>query len=168
MEKPVPFVHGAVIPVFGKPRTLHIIPHDARTTKITLSDDRLEVRTNREDPSSNIKDFFYALLRETIDPMWKGHCATLKKSVYQVSIRDTRGRWGSCVPAGKLMFCWRLVFAPMDVVDYVVAHECAHLVQMNHSDKFWKLCDELSIDMAGSRQWLNDNGDKLMMFGLRR
>lgn len=168
MEKPVPFAHGAQIPVFGIPRTIKIIPHTSRTTDITLTDDALEVRTSRADPSSNIRDFLFSLLRKTIEPMWKGHCATLNKTVYQVVLRDTRCRWGSCVPAGKLMFCWRLVFAPMVIVDYVVAHECAHLVQMNHSKKFWDLCDTLSIDMDNSRAWLNANGDKLMMYGLTR
>jgi predicted metal-dependent hydrolase len=168
MEKPVPFVHGAKIPVFGIERTLKIIKTDARTTDIQLTETTLEVRTSREDPSRNIKDYLYKLLMQTIEPMWQGHCKTLKKNVYKVVLRDTHARWGSCVPAGKLMFCWRLVFAPMDVVDYVVAHECAHLVHMNHSDRFWNLCDELSINMEDSRLWLNVYGDKLMMYGLAR
>ena len=61
------------------------------------------------------------------------------KNVARVGVRDTKSRWGSCSSQGTLSFSWRLVFAPEAVIDYVVAHEVAHLVEMNHGPRFWRL-----------------------------
>ncbi len=168
MEKPVPFVDGAVIPVFGIDRTLRIKHTQAKTTEIVLGDDTLDVYTSRPDPSANIKQFLWKMMEETARRIAHKKAAQINKSITHIQMRDTRARWGSCRADGKMMFCWRLIFAPMVVIDYVIGHECAHLVHMNHSPKFWKLCDELSKDMAYSRAWLDAKGDLLMMYGLER
>ncbi len=75
-----------------------------------------------------------------------------------LSIKDTLSRWGSCSSNGQLNFSWRLVMAPDDVIDYVVAHELAHIKHMNHSADFWSWCDQLSNNMAFGKQWIKDNG----------
>lgn len=168
LETPVPFEDGAVIPIFGSPRTLRIIKHDKRVTEFTLTATALEVRTSREDPARNIRDYLYKLCLETVAPMAHGKAASINKTIATIRLRDTRQRWGSCATNTRMMFCWRLVFAPMIVVDYIVGHEVAHLKHMDHSAKFWAQCDALTEDMNYSRQWLADNGDKLMMYGLPR
>ncbi|PWR01389.1 M48 family peptidase [Meridianimarinicoccus roseus] len=75
-----------------------------------------------------------------------------------LSLRDTRSRWGSCSSAGRLMFSWRLIMAPPEVLDYVAAHEVAHLVEMNHSADFWAVVARICPDYARRRRWLRDHG----------
>lgn len=75
----------------------------------------------------------------------------------RVAIRDQKSRWGSCSSKGNLNFNWRLVFAPLPVLDYVVIHELAHLREMNHSRRFWTLVESFSPDYKDHRRWLYDN-----------
>jgi len=84
------------------------------------------------------------------------------KQITGISIRDQKTRWGSCTHQGRLNFSWRLILAPPDVLDYVVAHEVAHLTHMNHSRAFWALCAELcNGNYKNARKWLRDNVDQL-------
>ena len=83
----------------------------------------------------------------------------------RISMRDTRSRWGSCSRAGNLNFSWRLVMAPENVLDYVVAHEVAHLRELNHSARFWTLVDTLCPDVKDARWWLRTHGAALHRYG---
>ncbi|RVV96621.1 M48 family peptidase [Mesobaculum littorinae] len=78
--------------------------------------------------------------------------------VGRITLRDTRSRWGSCSSAGDLMYSWRLILAPVPVLDYVAAHEVAHLCRMDHSPAFWSLVAELCPDHAAQRRWLREEG----------
>jgi predicted metal-dependent hydrolase len=89
----------------------------------------------------------------------------LGKTVKRVSVRDSRTRWGSCAADGSLSFSWRLALAPDDVSTYVVAHEVAHLVAMNHGPKFWRTVEGLLPDHAGAKTWLSENGVRLLRHG---
>jgi len=90
--------------------------------------------------------------------------ALVGKRIGRVTLRDTRSRWGSCTSAGDLMFSWRLIMAPDAVLEYVVAHEVAHLVEMNHSPAFWSVVWELCPDHAQPRAWLRKYGSGLFAF----
>jgi predicted metal-dependent hydrolase len=79
----------------------------------------------------------------------------------QVKISSAKTRWGSCSPSGALNFTWRLVMAPLEVVDYVVVHELAHLRVKNHSSKFWKVVESIYPEYKKQRKWLRENGEKL-------
>jgi predicted metal-dependent hydrolase len=81
----------------------------------------------------------------------------------QVKISSARTRWGSCSSTGTLNFTWRLVMAPLEVIDYVVAHELAHLRVKNHSRKFWKLVETICPDYKRHRKWLRENGERLSL-----
>lgn len=96
----------------------------------------------------------YALLKAT----------ELDVSFKRISIRDTSSRWGSCSSEGNLSFSWRLVLAPRFVMDYVIVHELCHLIEMNHSHKFWRLVDKFFPDHHKARSWLKINGKKLHNF----
>ena len=80
-------------------------------------------------------------------------------------MRDTKSRWGSCSSVGALSFSWRLILAPEPVLDYVVAHEVAHLVEMNHGPRFWKLVRTMVADPAAQRAWLKRHRPELMSYG---
>ena len=82
-----------------------------------------------------------------------------------IAVRDTRSRWGSCSSKGALSFSWRLVLAPPAVLDYVVAHEMAHLVVRGHGPDFWKTVTLLGGDVADARTWLRRHGRDLFRYG---
>ena len=79
--------------------------------------------------------------------------------------KDTTSRWGSCTADGKLAFSWRIMMAPPTVIDYLVAHEVAHLKEMNHGPKFWALCRKLCPRTDEARAWLKRNGGALQAIG---
>lgn len=79
----------------------------------------------------------------------------------QIRITDTTSRWGSCSSTRTLSFSWRIIMAPPEVLEYLAAHEVAHLVEMNHSERFWNLTRELWPDTCRDKQWLRQNGTKL-------
>ena len=97
------------------------------------------------------------LIGERVD-----HYATRHNLVYQaIKITSARKRWGSCNRLKNLSFSWRLIMAPMEVVDYVVVHELAHTREMNHSQKFWKLVEATYPKYKTAEKWLKDHGHKL-------
>ena len=81
----------------------------------------------------------------------------------QVRITSAKTRWGSCSPNGTVNFSWRLVMAPLEVIDYVVVHELAHLRVKDHSQKFWKVVESILPAYKLHRKWLRENGDKLTL-----
>src|SRR5438552_1177045 len=78
----------------------------------------------------------------------------IDRRVTRITVRDTRSRWGSCSASGALAFSWRLILAPEAVLDYVVAHEVAHLAEMNHGPRFWRVVETLAPGSTRQRGWL--------------
>lgn len=89
------------------------------------------------------------------------YAARLGRGYTRLTVRDTRSRWGSCSSAGALMYSWRLILAPKPILDYVAAHEVAHLKEMNHSPAFWRVVDDLYGPHQEARAWLRHEGPKL-------
>jgi hypothetical protein len=82
----------------------------------------------------------------------------------RIQIRDQRSRWGSCSTTGTLSFNWRLVLAPVEVLDYVVVHELCHMREANHSRRFWKLVETRRPDWRAHKSWLDEHGPELLAF----
>jgi predicted metal-dependent hydrolase len=93
------------------------------------------------------------------------HAARLGVTVKAIKLREQRSRWGSCSSSGNINYNWRLVLAPPHVLDYVAAHEVAHLVEMNHSPAFWATVQRTLPDMERGRAWLKAHGRELMVAG---
>ena len=91
----------------------------------------------------------------------------LGKNISRVQVRDTRSRWGSCSSDGALSFSWRLILAPPAILDYVAAHECAHLVHLDHSPAFWRTVKSLEVDVDGASRWFDLHGVKLHAWGVQ-
>lgn len=87
----------------------------------------------------------------------KFYAETMKVRYNSIHLSGAKHRWGSCHPNGKLRFNWRLVMAPKEIIDYVVVHELAHLVEPNHSSRFWAVVDKVSKDRREAKKWLKDN-----------
>ena len=93
------------------------------------------------------------------------HAGNLSCQPKRISVRDQSTRWGSCSSTGTISYSWRLIFAPEFVLDYVAAHEVAHLREMNHGPRFWRLVRETMPEMQKARAWLKQNGAELHKFG---
>jgi len=104
------------------------------------------------------RDGTLALLREQ---------EALGVRVRRISIRDQSSRWGSCTSAGSLSFSWRLILAPTYVLDYLAAHEVAHLVEMNHSTRFWKVVAKVCNHVERAKTWLDTHGNDLHRYGIQ-
>jgi hypothetical protein len=112
-----------------------------------------------------VRDWFRSEARARIGVLVRDKAAVLGQTPGRITVRDTKSRWGSCSHDGNLSFCWRLVMAPASVLDYVVAHEIAHLAEHNHGPEFWRLVGTLTADVGGGRAWLKRNGGRLHRIG---
>ena len=153
---------GAEVPLDGRPIRVRHTP-GARGTR--LAGDELLVSGTVDFLPRRVLDFLRAEARRrlTAAAQAKADSAGLRAS--RVVVKDTRTRWGSCTADGTLMFSWRLVMAPPDVQDYVVAHEVAHLKHMDHSKRFWAQVEALTPHRASAMQWLEKGGAGLMRIG---
>ncbi|SIT85469.1 hypothetical protein SAMN05421665_2066 [Yoonia rosea] len=125
-----------------------------------LLEDRVEVTAGAR-AAAQTKALLRYAARDALAQASDHYAQQVGKSYSRLSIRDTRSRWGSCSSTGALMYSWRLIMAPPAVLDYVAAHEVAHLVEMNHQPAFWSVVEQLCPDYDRQRQWLRDEGDKL-------
>lgn len=149
--------HGTQLPVEG--RMLTVTPATGRAVRI--EGEALMVPGPAEGAGARVAGFLKALARDRLAAACDRHAAALGRSYATLTLRDTRSRWGSCGAAGRLMFSWRLVMAPPEVLDYVAAHEIAHLAEMNHSPAFWAVTARLCPGYADCRRWLRAHGDRL-------
>ncbi len=105
--------------------------------------------------------FLRKLAKDDLTKAVEQYCAVLGVDARRVSVKDTRSRWGSCTSDGRLAFSWRLILAPPEVLDYVAAHECAHLLEMNHSSRFWAHVAVCRPGWKRERAWLKRHGSGL-------
>lgn len=160
------FTDGVEIPLFGENVKISVDRSKLyRKTTISRGEYELYVSTPLEDPSDKIKAFLKKHAREGLAEMASEKAGIIHRTITAVNVRDTKSRWGSCAQDGSLSFSWRLIFAPYDAIDYVVAHEVAHLRHMNHSASFWELCESLSDNYTEGKEWMRKNGSSLMMYG---
>ncbi len=148
---------GTVIPVEGRMVRLDCGPGRVPV----MSDDSLQVPGDPAGAGARAAAFLKLLARDRLAQACDRHAARLGRPYARLTLRDTRSRWGSCAADGSLMFSWRLIMAPPPVLDYVAAHEVAHLAQMNHSPAFWAVVARLYPDHAAARRWLKAEGQAL-------
>ena len=154
------------MPILGKPRTIHIqFDENQKTTDITLNENTLDVLTNKSDASARIKRFLISLAKEEFSKRAHEKAQQIDKKIDRIEVKDTVSRWGSCSHDGRISFSWRLIFAPTEAMDYVIAHEVAHLSHLDHSPAFWKVCEALSDHYGKGSRWMKNNGAELMRYG---
>lgn len=146
---------GTLLPVEGIAR--RVVSGAGR--RVLLRPDEIAVPAGS--PGARLSAWLKALARERLAAAADRHAAALGKRYARLTLRDTRSRWGSCTADGGLMFSWRLVMAPPQVLDYVAAHEVAHLAEMNHSPAFWALVERLYGPWSAARTWLKTEGNAL-------
>jgi hypothetical protein len=151
----------------GRYVSLRGVPHRVERTgklrglteAIELDGEKVLLVGGAEDHlSRRLRDFLKAEARKDLAERSAAHAGAIGKKVNSITLKDTKSRWGSCSHDGNLSFSWRIVMAPPYVIDYLAAHEVAHLAEMNHSEKFWAICEKLCPQSLEAKHWLKRNG----------
>jgi predicted metal-dependent hydrolase len=163
-----PIEDGATIPVRGE---AHVIRHVSagRGTVTTVMNGEgpiLLVPCRPEYLRRRVVDYLKREARRDIERAAFRHAMVLGVRIKAIRLRDQTSRWGSCTATGHLSFSWRLIMAPPFVLDYLAAHEVAHLHEMNHSPRFWHLVESLCPKTTAARAWLNSEGVRLHAIGV--
>ena len=136
-----------------------IIPGTGRG--IVLGETEIAVPGAPEQVGRKLHAWLKQLARSELAFASDSYAQALGRSYSKLTIRDTRSRWGSCTSQGGLMYSWRLIMAPAEVLSYVAAHEVAHLEEMNHSSAFWDTVARLYGDYKPPKSWLRREGHRL-------
>jgi predicted metal-dependent hydrolase len=150
----------SVVPVEG--RMLRLVPGTGRAVRI--EEDQLHIPGDPAQAAVRAGAFLKLQARERLVAASDRYAALIGRRITRVTLRDTRSRWGSCAQDGALMYSWRLIMAPPAVLDYVAAHEVAHMVEMNHSPDYWAVVDRLYPGWQVQRKWLHTQGQSLHQF----
>lgn len=148
---------GGTVLFRGEP--LPLVPADVKRARMV--DGALQLPDDPTMTGKRVAAFLKLQARDALADASDRYAAALGKSYGRITLRDTRSRWGSCSSAGDLMYSWRLIMAPPAVLDYVAAHEVAHLQHMDHSDRFWGAVEKLFPDHKACRAWLRTHGNTL-------
>ncbi len=163
MPPHVPFLPGRNIPYLGRD---HAIRHDPDSLGgVWRLEQEIIVSGQPEHLPRRVTDWLKHQAKTEILPRARHYAALVEQPVGRITVRDTKGRWGSCSGKGNLSFCWRLIMAPEPVLDYVVCHEAAHLIEHNHSRAFWALVRRLNPDFKAHESWLKRHGSGLHRYG---
>jgi predicted metal-dependent hydrolase len=168
LPEAAPFAHGTDVPLRG---VAHRIVHRGRVrgTVWTESDERGQrlicVAGDGPHLARRVSDFLHRQARRDLEAASKHYADRLDVKIKRISVRDQASRWGSCSTTGVLSFSWRLILAPPFVLNYLAAHEVAHLVEMNHSPRFWRLLTRLCPSTARAKLWLDVHGTDLHRYG---
>ncbi len=166
LPTPAPFAPGAQIPYEGVPHELVWALGRGRAEFHAGSPPRLIVAAPDEGLfATRVARFLKAQAKDALTAAVERHSQALGVHASRITIKDTRTRWGSCTADKALAFSWRVILAPPEVLDYLAAHEVAHLVEMNHSARFWALVERCRPDFRTQRDWLKRNGLALHAVG---
>jgi predicted metal-dependent hydrolase len=155
------FVDGAIIPVLGENLTIKYI--GGRGT-ISKDCNLLQVHGGVEFLERRVRAWLHNKCKAEIATYVEKFCQELGVKAGRITLRDTSSRWGSCSANGNLSFSWRLIFAPRNVLEYVVAHEVAHICEHNHSPAFWAVVSKICPNWKSERAWLKTHGKLLHKF----
>jgi predicted metal-dependent hydrolase len=169
LPEAAPFAHGSDVPLRG---VSHRIVHrrgergTVWTENSSGGDRLLCVAGEPAHVNRRINDFLKREAVRDLEAASRRYAGELGVAIKRVSVRDQSSRWGSCSNSGVLSFSWRLVLAPSFVLDYLAAHEVCHLVELNHSPRFWRLVKRLYPHCDRAKTWLDVHGTDLHRYGL--
>lgn len=159
------FESGESILYLGEVHVLNIIVvHHKKEQKIHISNNRINIYTIKEDSEyvkNQLNIWFRLRAEEIINERTAFYASIMGTIPDKVIVKTQTKRWGSCTSKRHVFFNWRLVFAPIEVLDYVVIHELCHLVHMNHSKAFWHLVEMHDANYKTHKGWLKENGQRL-------
>ncbi len=167
---PIPFEEGHIIPLRDTPHTITQRPEARRGVWVEAPEGqaglaRLCVSGRPEHGARRLTDWLKREARADITARAALHAHALGLPSGRIQVRDPFSRWGSCSSTGTLSFSWRLILAPEFVLDYVAAHETAHLKHLNHGKQFWAQVDRLAPQRSAAEDWLRVKGPALHRYG---
>ena len=152
--------HGDKVPVLGKNYTINYITDPKKS--MVFVDDRIDITGSPSAFTGILETGLKDLAQKVLFQRCFVKAESMGKKFQKVTVKELKSRWGSCSSKGNLNFSWRLIFAPNHVVDYLCAHEVCHLVEMNHSERFWNLVEVLEPEYKEAQKWLKKNGRSIM------
>lgn len=153
------FVSGASILYLGKTHRLQAVKEDFEGIK--FDQDFIISKKNLSQAADLMHEWYLKQARQIITPKVEYYTKNLGVDYNSVLISELKFRWGSCTPKNNLNFNWRLVKAPMRVVEYIIVHELAHLIEPNHTADFWKIVKAQLPHYQKSKEWLKEFGELL-------
>ena len=162
-----PLAEGETVPILDVPHRIRRVDGARDHKNVWIADGFIHVAALSDHVPKKIVDFLKEMARGEFQRRAARLAAELNRTVGRIAVRDTTTRWGSCSANGNLAFSWRLIMAPEEVLNYVVAHEVAHLVEMNHGAAFWRLVRELVGDVKRPQAWLSQHGAALHRYSAR-
>ncbi|MDI1344390.1 MAG: SprT family zinc-dependent metalloprotease [Pseudolabrys sp.] len=169
LPQPVPFADGTVLPVRGVEHRIAHRPHARGTVWLEAGSTEARiicVAGAAPHIPRRVRDYLKREAKRELEIASRRAALALGVSLKRVSIRDQTSRWGSCSTTGVLSYSWRLILAPPFVLDYLAAHEAAHLVERNHSRAFWRQVERVCPDFKKAKAWLDANGADLHRYGM--
>ena len=151
-------VNGESALYLGRSYRIEIVDNDTECIRL---DQHFLIPASRAHHKGAMREWYIARARERILPRVAKQARELGVSFSEARIVDSRYRWGSCTVRGGINLNWRLIKAPIFVIDYVIAHELAHLLESNHTPRFWNIVKTQIPTMDRARDWLRENGQFL-------
>jgi len=151
------------VPIFGK---MHKIIHtpSSDVIAVAIKNDEIKINCPVDDIKEVLIEFLKSFFLKEVTKIAKHVAKQMKLSFSKIRITDATTKWGCCNANKVLSFHWRLVFAPQNVVYYIVVHEISHLKEMNHSKAFWELVGSIDSDYLMATKWLKKNASPLHAF----
>jgi predicted metal-dependent hydrolase len=162
-----PFGHGVWVPLRGRGHRIEHRPGARGTVWIEThgNEHLLCVAGGEPHLSRRVHDYLKREAKRDLEAASQRAAESLGVKFDRVSVRDQSSRWGSCSSSGVLSYSWRLILAPPFVLEYLAAHEVAHLIEMNHSRRFWRLVQGICPDLGRAKAWLDAHGADLHRYG---
>lgn len=158
-----PFAPGEVFPYRGAP--IEIEASGRVRDGVRLESGKLIAGGEARHINRRVTEWLRSEAKSALTARVDHYAGLLGRRRGPISIRDTRSRWGSCARDGAMSFSWRLILAPSEMLDYVAAHESAHLVHLNHSAAYWRTLQSLRVDIRAARDWFAVHGPALYAYG---
>jgi predicted metal-dependent hydrolase len=164
----MPFAHGTLLPLRGVDHRIEHRRGARGTVWIEAGADLPLLCVAGEAPHlpRRVRDYLKREAKRDLEEASRAAALALGVGIRRVSVRDQSSRWGSCSSSGVLSYSWRLILAPPFVLDYLAVHEVAHLIEMNHSRRFWRLVERVCPGMGRAKAWLDAHGADLHRYGL--
>ncbi|QGU00309.1 hypothetical protein SYNTR_1715 [Candidatus Syntrophocurvum alkaliphilum] len=154
------FVNGESFMYMGRNYSLQIeLDNSLKVPEVKLFRGKFIISTPTKDEEilkNAMEKWYREKAKEKINERVEYYQYKIGKKPAKVTVKEQKKRWGSCSSKGNVNFNWKLIMAPSPVIDYIVVHELAHLVQLNHSKEFWNLVESILPDYKERRKWLRE------------
>ena len=166
ISKPKEYVDGEAFAYLG--RNYRLKCANGTEESVKLRSGYLNVTTkngkrNSEHIKAAIEQWYRTKALSRLIDKTNRYSAILKVEPTSINLKDYKAMWGSCSPKGVVSYNWRIILAPHKIVDYIVVHELCHLIEPNHSSKYWKQVRSVIPDYENSKEWLKNNGSSLLI-----